>query len=319
MNADAQLELFPRETINPNSSIQAALGAFEAYLEEKRRRDDASEHTIRAFKSDIRLLGEYLGIGQPIGDIGAQDLNDFLDWMLNSRDVPCSLKTYNRRVTALKAFFGFLYESEIIPTNPASGIVYVSYSSPVTALPTEADIERALELSLMILEGLEGSKPDSRPHFLLTLLLETGIKKSEVEALVPNHIDREDPEAPFLFIRYRDPRKRPKDRKLPLNSEWLQVLDRYLDQYEPSDRLFTCTTRNLEYILAGLGKEAGLDKGALSFENLRWYWALEQYLKGTSEQELIWHLGIAKNTWPATKSKLQKLAQRRANSPVVGY
>lgn len=308
MNADAQIELFPRENINAESSIQAALGAFLAYLPQRSDRP-ASKHTVRAFRSDVRLLGEYLGIGQPVGDIGTQDLNDFLEWMLDSRQVACSLKTYNRRVTALKAFFGYLQTIGVIPDSPASGIVYVSYSSRLPSLPTGEQIEKALTVSEAIYEGEGESKKDSRPHLLLTLLLDTGIKKSEVMTLVPYHIDRDDPEAPYLHIRYREPNMRHKDRKMPLKTGWLEILDQYLEEYEPNTTLFTCTARNLEYILSEISQQSGLKKGLLSFENLRWYWAREQYQSGVAPHHLVRLLGIAENTWPATKSKLEKLSR----------
>ena len=50
----------------------------------------------------------------------------------------------------------------------------------------------------------------------LLLLLSTGIKKSEAMAIVPNHvIDEED--GPYLFIRYKNPRLRSKERKIELS------------------------------------------------------------------------------------------------------
>ena len=49
-----------------------------------------------------------------------QNLNDFLYWMEHKRDVPCSPKTYSRRVTSFKSFFRWLKTFGIIDIDPLS-------------------------------------------------------------------------------------------------------------------------------------------------------------------------------------------------------
>jgi integrase/recombinase XerD len=214
----------------------------------------------------------------------------------------------------LKVFFGWLYESGILYNDPSDAVVQQSVSSPLPSVPTETDLEKGLAVTEQIRQGDEENDPDARPHFLLTLLLKTGIKKGEAMSIVPNHIDRSDPSNPILFIRYRDPGRRYKERKIAVDAEWLEVLDEYLDQYQPSDTLFTCTARNLEYILSDVAESAGLDKSLFSFENLRWASALQDY-KNEVEPDLIrQRLGLSKVTWRETKSKLQKLLERQATA-----
>ena len=290
-----------------DASIKAALGAFDSYLEV----EEKSIHTRKAFASDIRLLGKYLGVGQPIGEIGTKNLNDFLGWLQHGRGVPCSRKSYARRVTTLKVFFKWLQESGVLQSNPADAVVQVSVSSPLPEIPTREELNRALKVTSEMQEGTDDRKPDARPHLLLTLLINTGIKKSEAVALVPNHIDRSDPDAPFVFIRYPEPQKRVyKERKIPLEPAWLETLDEYLDQYHPQNSLFDCTARNLEYILSDVGEAAGLPQGKLSFENLRWASALYDLEQGVESNRIRQKLGLAPVTWRDTKSKLEKLRER---------
>lgn len=294
--------------LRSDASIQAALGAFEQHMED----EGFSINTRKAFASDIRLLGKYLGIGQPIGEIGTKNLNDYLNWLVYERGVPCSRKSYARRVTTLKVFFSWLHESGVLSTNPSSAVIQISVTSPLPSVPTDEEIERALTVTESIAAGDEDQKPDARPHLLLTLLLKTGIKKSETMAIVPNHIDRDDPQAPYLFIRYKNPRMRYKERKIALEPTWLETLDDYLVQYNLTDTLFTCTARNLEYILSDVGSAAGLSQGRLSFENLRWVSALKDYKSGVEQNEIRQRLGLSKITWRETKSKLDKLSQRQS-------
>ncbi len=289
--------------LSADASIQAALGMFETHM----RNEGFAINTMKAFASDVRLLGKYLGIGQPIGKIGTNNLNDFLKWLLEERGIPCSPKSYARRVTTLKVFFGWLHEAGVLPNNPATAVIQRSVKSPLPTIPNETDLEKALAVSQQIRTGTPEQKPDARPHMLLTLLLQTGIKKGEAMAIVPNHIDRSDPDQPMLFIRYANPRLRYKERKLHLEPEWLDLLDEYLAQYEPPDTLFTCTPRNLEYILRDVGDEAGLDRGLLSFENLRWASTMRDWVAKVEPDDIRQKLGLSKITWRETKSKLERL------------
>lgn len=311
--SDQQPELIPAgPPLTSNTPLQAALGAFEQHMQA----EGFAVNTQKAFTSDIRLLGKYLGIGQPIGDIGTKNLNDFLYWLKHERGVPCSPKSYSRRVTTLKVFFGWLFETGVLYHDPSDAVVQTSVSSPLPSLPTEEDIEQALAVTEHWAEGDEENDPDARPHLLLTLLLETGIKKGEAMSIVPNHIDRSDVESPFLFVRYKDPSKRYKERKIALSEAWLDTLDDYLDQYEPPDTLFTCTARNLEYILSDVAEEAGLDKSLLSFENLRWASALGDFRREVEGDLIRQRLGLSKVTWRETRNKLEKLARREEEATV---
>lgn len=295
--------------ISADTSLKATIGAFEQHM----REEGFSINTIKAFVSDLRLLGKYLGIGQPVGNIGTKDLNDFLYWLAYERGVPCSPKSYARRVTTLKVFFGWLEASSVLVINPSNAVVQRTVVSPLPTVPTDEQLARALAVTNDWRRGIGVAKADARPHLLLTLLLKTGIKKGEAMAMVPNHIDRSDPAAPSLFIRYKSPRMRYKERKVALDPEWLDVLDDYLAQYEPTDTLFTCTARNLEYILRDVGDAAGLKRGLLSFENLRWASALDDYRHDVDQDHIRQRLGLSKVTWRETRKKLGKIAERHGS------
>jgi site-specific recombinase XerD len=139
-------------------------------------------------------------------------------------------------------------------------------------------------------------------------LLQTGAKKGEVMNIVPNHIERADPECPILFIRYPSPAKRYKERKIPLEPTWLPILDEYLAQYDPPETLITCTPRNLEYILHDLQDSAGVET-AVSFECLRWTFAVHSHLRGVESDELRMHMGLSEITWRETYAKIKRLAE----------
>jgi len=317
METTGQRELFPDSpsdeptahkgsTLTREASLQAALGTFERHMQD----EGFSINTVKAFASDIRLLGRYLGIGTPIGEIGTKNLNDFLHWLTHERGVPCSPKSYARRVTTLKVFFGWLHETGVLSQDPSAAVIQQSVSSPLPEAPQAIDVERALTVAQAWRTGDRDRKPDARPYLLLSLLLQTGIKKGEAMAIVPNHIDDSDREHPLLYVRYPNPRLRYKERKLPLEPAWLAVLAEYLQQYQPTDTLFTCTARNLEYILHDIADAAELPPGVLSFENLRWASALQDWRNDVEHDDIRQKLGLSKIAWRETKTKLRRLIER---------
>lgn len=317
MESTGQRELFPAmpeeeevtgrsRPLSPEASLQAALGTFERHMQD----EGFSLNTVKAFTSDVRLLGRYLGIGTPIGEIGTKNLNDFLHWLTDERGVPCSPKSYARRVTTLKVFFGWLHETGVLPQDPSSAVIQQSVTSPLPEAPAAPDVARAVAVAEAWRAGGPDRKPDARPYLLLSLLLQTGIKKGEAMAVVPNHIDDSDRERPYLYVRYANPRLRYKERKVPLEPAWLDVLAEYLAQYQPADTLFTCTARNLEYILHDIAEAAELPPGVLSFENLRWAAALQDWRAEVEQDDIRQKLGLSKIAWRETKTKLRRLIER---------
>ena len=82
-----------------------------------------SENTISAFRSDLNLVGEYFDDKTAIGQFTTTKLDKFLEWMERDRGVPCSRKTYARRVTTLKVYFRWLKGIEALTTNPARAVL----------------------------------------------------------------------------------------------------------------------------------------------------------------------------------------------------
>lgn len=282
------------------SSLRAALVAFEAHMQAQ----GFAENTIKAFLSDLNILAQFVGVGTAIGAIATQDLNRFTEWLVHGRGVPCNPKSLARRVTALKVFFGWLCETGVLPNDPAAPVIHKPALTPLAEILSDAEVERVLAVTQALRHG---EKPDARPHLLVTLLLHTGIKKSECMAIVLNHFDFDDPNEPVVWIRYANPRRRHKERKLRLPVWWPALLAEYRAQYQPQEALFPCTARNLEYVLANVARQADLPH-SLSFEILRWTCAVRDYRAGMPADAVRQKLGISKITWREVGAKIAKLA-----------
>jgi site-specific recombinase XerD len=303
-DVDALAEESPQVAAPPGlhsgASLRTAMAAFEVHME----RQGFAENTIKAFLSDLSILAQFIGVGTAVDAVSTQDLNRFVHWLVHERGVPCNPKSLARRVTTLKVFFGWLAETGVLSADPSAPVVHKPVMTPLPKIVPDLELERVLGVTQALRHA---EKPDARPHLLVTLLLHTGIKKSECMNVVMNHLDFSDPAHPVLWIRYTNPRRRHKERKLRLPVRWPAVLAEYRAQYQPQDAIFRCTARNLEYVLARVAQQAELPDG-LSFEMLRWTCAVRDYQAGMPADKLRQKLGISKITWREVKVKIARLA-----------
>ena len=87
----------------------------------------------------------------------------------------------------------------------------------------------------------------------------------------------------------------------------MQVLEEYLGQYQPKERLFPWSPRRLEYILEDLSLAAGIEKH-LSFDMCRWTCAMNDWEAGIEPDKIRQKLGISKIQWREVSMKLRQLA-----------
>ena len=285
--------------ITAHTSLVPAVNSWRIYLNDQGK----SPHTVKAFAADLLLLAGYLPPDRPLGAITTNELNNFLEWMQKHRGIPCSPKTLARRITSIKSFFRWLNQYGVVLVDPAEKVLQQSVISPLPQVLTPEEAQSVLDAANKHRQAIQ---PDARYYALLSMLLETGIKKSECLALSPNHIDMDAPTGPLLFVRYASPQHRYKERKIAISDDWINAYEEYKQQYELGDRLFPWSQRRLEYLLEDLGEEAGLDKH-LSFEMCRWTCALNDLASGMEANKVRQKLGLSKIQWREVRQKLQKL------------
>ena len=285
--------------ITTETTLTPAITAWEVYLNDQGR----SPHTIKAFLGDLNLLASFLPPDRNLGSLTTQDINNFLEWMQHGRGISCSPKTLARRITAVKSFFRWLHSNGVLLIDPAEKVVQKSVVSPLPVVLTPEEVEAIIEAADRFRHG---EKSDLRHYTLVTLLLATGIKKSECLNLSPNHIEPDAPDGPLLFVRYADPKYRYKERKIALPDDWIGAYQPYAERYALADRVFPWSQRRLEYLLEDLSNAAGLKKH-LSFEMCRWTCALTDWNAGIEHNKIRQKLGLSKVQWRETKMKLQRL------------
>jgi hypothetical protein len=96
--------------LNVHTSLANAVEAYHDHI----AGSELSPHTVKSFIYDLNILIEFAGATRPIGQIAQRDLENFMDWLVNGRGVPCNPKSLSRRLVTLKAFFRWLSDNGVI-------------------------------------------------------------------------------------------------------------------------------------------------------------------------------------------------------------
>jgi len=291
--------------LRADSALETAGKAFDEYM----LRKGFSENTIKAFRNDLKIFTEYAGADTKLMSIMTRDLDEYLEWLQSGRGKPCSAKTLTRRITTLKVFFGWLYGVGILGSDPAEPVIQQSARTPLPTILRDDEVNRLVRAAQDYL--WDRPKSDARPYLLVSLLLQTGMKKAECANLLIADMNTTNHSSPSVRIHYSDERNSHKNRTLTLHPNIIPPLKQYLEQYKPSTHLFECTPRNLEYVLRDVGERAGIRSGQVGFETLRWTAGVIDYRHGLPEEQLRQKLGLSKISWRETRDKIHQLTNRR--------
>ena len=165
------------------SELRACLPAFERHLRFEKGR---SEHTVRAYLTDLQGLAEFLvGTGvHVLADIGLADLRS---WLAEQDRHGAARTSIARRAAAARGFFRWARHTGRVEVDPALRLVSPGRSQhlPVVLRRQEAD-------ALLTLAGTAADDSDPirvRDHAMLELLYASGIRVGELVGLDIDDID----------------------------------------------------------------------------------------------------------------------------------
>jgi site-specific recombinase XerD len=288
----------PLVRTKPLTEQSSLTACFIPYQQDLRLRGK-SNYTVTCFLSDLKMFSDYVGRDTPVGRIAKEQLTDWLMKLKFGKkgQVPAP-KTMARRVTFLKNFFSWLTRDGVIREDPSASLVLERPLPPLPELLFDEEIERLLEVSA----------EDPRSHCLVYLVLHAGLKKEEVMGLKLEHIDLSNPQVPLITIHFPAATgKQHRERRLALPAEFTTVMKQYVAKYHPTDELFVCTDRNLNYILARSVKKAGIKK-RVTLQLLRDSFAVEQLKSGVPPETLREKLGLSDEAWLESREKYRRLA-----------
>lgn len=175
--------------------------------------------TILAYTKDIEQLGEFLekNLGKTsINDIQTEDINSFKDH-LAKKDY--TAKSISRKINSIKSFFSFLQSKGVAKNNPAQSVTHPKYEVKPPRILSKLEY-RALR---------DSCKDDSRIFAIVEILLQTGIRISELANLRINDVNLKENKA-VIIAHESHP-----ERTIPFNQPSKEALEGYLKDRPKSE------------------------------------------------------------------------------------
>ncbi|MGI5128995.1 tyrosine-type recombinase/integrase [Pseudonocardia sp. CA-107938] len=197
-------------------ALRAALDAFAEHLQFERGR---SEHTVRAYRSDLR------GLLAGLPGIDALDLAHLRGWLAAGHAAGLSRTTLARRAAAARTFTAWAKRAGLTDTDPGTRL---GSPRPHTDLPAVLGAQQTADVLDAATTGAEEGEPVAlRDLLVLELLYATGVRVSELCG-----IDLDDIDAGRRAVRVTG--KGARERTVLYGVPAEQALRRYLEAGRPA-------------------------------------------------------------------------------------
>ncbi|QQG47572.1 MAG: tyrosine-type recombinase/integrase [Candidatus Woesebacteria bacterium] len=216
--------------------LKSLLPKFIENLKTKGR----SPATILAYRADLEQLILYLEKNNKLNasDVASSDLNSFRDYLLAQKYTP---KSASRKLNAVKTFFRWLKDENIIANDPSKEVVHPKIEASQPKFLNQLEYRALRDIT----------RVDARIAAIIELILQTGMRISEVANLkLANIKDHE--------VTIESYATQPQ-RTIPLNNAAKLALDSYLKERPQSDSPYTFISKNGK-VLAVRNIRASIDR-----------------------------------------------------------
>ncbi len=193
----------------------------EKFIEYLRYEKKYSEHTIRAYESDIDSLLEHSTL-----EVQQITPSDIRDWQINESG-KVSDNSRKRGIYAIRSMYKFLVTNELLERNPAEYIEAPKTDSRNPEFFSEAEMKKLFELPFS--DDFRGT----RDKTMLELLYFTGIRVSELIDLKLSDLDLASGEIQIMG-------KGSKERLIPISDALQDKLARYISLLQDEFKRCQC-------------------------------------------------------------------------------
>jgi site-specific recombinase XerD len=259
--------------------------------------------TVIAYSKDVEQIIQFLAEkGKTSLDvISSEDIEEFKELLKKQRYTG---KSISRKINSIKSFFRYIINEGLITENPADVVVHPKYDQSPPRVLSKLEY-RALR---------DACRSDVRIYAIVEVLLQTGMRISELSALQVTDLDLE---RNVIYIKAQNSREA---RKVPLNQAAKNSINEYM-RVRPRARektLFLTKTcrpflvRNIRTAIDRYFRLAGIKDGKVN--DLRHTFIIEQLKAGTPlvyVSQLVGHKRIT------TTEKYLKLIEAPDMNPTV--
>jgi site-specific recombinase XerD len=226
-----------------------------------------SPATILAYRADLEQLVSFLTAKNKSApkEIEAGDLEEFKNYLLQEKYTP---KSTSRKLNAIKTFFRWLKDENAIATDPSKDVVHPKIENSLPKFLSQLEYRALRDIS----------RTDTRIAAIIELILQTGMRISEVANLKTSNIKGDE-------ITIESYATQPQ-RTVPLNQAAKESLENYLRERPKSDSPFIFVSKNGK-ALAVRNIRASIDRymqkaeiGKFSVNDLRTTFIVENLRRG---------------------------------------
>lgn len=192
--------------------MQKLLSEAQAQFVQSLQDAGKARATVLAYGKDVEQLVEFVAtLGKlNLGEVTSEDIDAFKELLKKQRYTG---KSISRKINSIKAFFRFLIAEKLINTNPAEIIAHPKFDQTPPRVLSRIEY-RALR---------DATRGDARMYAVVELLLQTGMRISELAAMQLTDVDFE---RNIITITPQNSRG---GRKVPLNTAGKKALLEYLE------------------------------------------------------------------------------------------
>ncbi len=259
--------------------------------------------TVIAYSKDVEQIIQFLAEKgkYSVTGVAVEDVEEFKELLKKQRYTG---KSISRKINSIKSFFRFAISEGLVTDNPADVIVHPKYDQTPPRVLSKLEY-RALR---------DACRADIRIHAIVEVLLQTGMRISELAALQMSEVDLD------RNVIHIEPQNSREARKVPLNAAANTAVTEYL-KVRPRARektLFLTKTcrpflvRNIRTAIDRYFRLAGIKDGKVN--DLRHTFIIEQLKAGTPlvyVSQLVGHKRIT------TTEKYLKLIDDPDMNPTV--
>jgi integrase/recombinase XerD len=257
----------------PDSPLSVARWWFRSYLEQIGR----PRNTVASYMYDLAGFEEFTGSERTLEDLNRDDINGFLAQSQKK-------STRKRRLTSLGAFYKYLINVEkILEKDPTDNFYAEFIPLKTPTVLTQVEQEALLQAAL---------RENSRTYMMAYFMLRLGFTRTELLAILVEHVDVSDPANPIIYVFYEDKRWHKKERKLAAAPEFVSAFKRYIAEFAPPRKLFEMLPQSVNKLVERVAKDAGINK-KVTPQSLRDTFAVEEARLGANSTKLMLILGLA--------------------------
>lgn len=188
------------------------IASFVSYL---RLEKNYSAYTVGAYEKDLAAFSEFCRLQYDENNIDVVPYSIIRSWIIRLADKGISNRSINRKISALKAYYGFLQKTGTIAVTPLFKHKALKTEKKIEVPFSEDEMEKVLQ-QIPFRNDFEGV----RDKLIIELLYATGMRRSELVNLKWNDVNYANNTLKVLG-------KRNKERILPLLPSTISILLKY--------------------------------------------------------------------------------------------